>query len=415
MSKLSSPLKAKRKIDPRRRVVVTGLGVVSSIGIGVEEFWKNLIAGKSGISEIERFDTSAYPVHKGGEVKNFKPEHFIDKRKIKHMGRASQMAIAAAKLAISDAFLKKKDVKEAGIFMGTTMGEIGELEDMNVDWLGKGADGIKQSSIYLFPTNAITVNMALEFKIKGYNFMIPTACAAGNYSVGYAFDLIRNGHLNMALVGGSDSFSRIAFTGFNRLMAMAPEKCQPFDKNRKGMMLGEGAGVLILESLERAEKRKAKIYAEVLGYGLSCDAHHMTQPSEDGIVRCMEKALKEAGVSKEKVDYISAHGTGTPQNDKIECAALKKVFGGRATKIPCSSIKSMLGHTLGAASALEAVACCMVIDKERLPPTINFENSDDECPIDCVGNSSRSHVSKFVMNNSYAFGGNNCSVLFKSI
>jgi 3-oxoacyl-[acyl-carrier-protein] synthase II len=217
----------------------------------------------------------------------------------------------------------------------------------------------------------------------------------------------------MFFCGGVDAFSRVAFTGFNRLLAMAPEKCQPFDKNRKGMMLGEGAGVLLLESLEHAQKRGAKIYVEMLGYGLSCDAHHMTQPSEEGIARCMEKALKEAGVSIDKVDYISAHGTGTPQNDKAECTALKKVFGERAKSIPCSSIKSMLGHTMGAASAIESIACCLAIRDQILPPTINFETLDTECDIDSVPNFARKCKMNTILNNSYAFGGNNsCLVLF---
>jgi len=397
----------------KHRVVVTGLGVVSSIGIGAAEFWKNLIAGKSGISDIESFDTSDYPVHKGGEVKSFHPEDFIDKRKIRHLGRASQMAIAAAKIAAEDALFKKNNIIQSGVFVGTTMGEIQELEEMNSEWLKTGHLSIDKSSIFLFPTNVIAVNTALELKCQKYNFMMPTACASGNYSIGFAFDLVKKGELNVALAGGSDSFSRIAFTGFNRLMAMAPEKCQPFDKNRKGMMLGEGASILILESLEHAEKRGAKIYAEILGYGLSCDAHHMTQPAEEGIVSCMKKALKESNILAEEVGYISTHGTGTLQNDKVECEALRSVFGRRLKHISCSSIKSMLGHTMGAASAMEAVVCCLVIEDGILPPTINYETPDEDCDIDCVPNKSEEKKINIALNNSYAFGGNNCCVIFK--
>lgn len=403
------------KKDPKRRVVVTGLGVVSSLGIGVEDFWKNLIAGKSGISEIESFDTSAYPVHKGGEVKNFKPEEFIDKRKIKNLGRASQMAIAAAKLAIKDSKLHKKDIKDAAVLLGTTLGEAPLIEEANVDLAKEKQIDIRQNIAFLYPANSISVHVAIELNSSGYAFMIPTACAAGNYSIGYACDLIRSGKSLLALAGGTDAFSRIAFTGFNRIMAMAPDKCQPFDKNRKGMMLGEGSGILVLESLVHAKKRGAKIYAEVLGYGLSCDAHHMTQPSEDGVIRCMEKALKESGVSKEKIDYISAHGTGTPQNDKVECSAMKKVFGKRYKEIPCSSIKSMLGHAMGAASAMEAISCCLAIRDGILPPTINYETPDEECDIDCVPNKAKEKTVNLVLNNSYAFGGNNCSAIFRSI
>jgi 3-oxoacyl-[acyl-carrier-protein] synthase II len=399
--------------DIKRRVVVTGLGIVSSIGIGVQEFWKNLVAGQSGISDIGAFDTSDYPVHKGGEVKNFRPEYFIDRRKIRHLGRASQMAITATKLALKDAALNCKDIRRAGVLMGTTLGEAPLIEKMNEQLLGESYDQIQNFDIFLYPTNSIPVNVALEIDAHGPNIMFPTACSAGNYAVGYGFDLIRDEQNDIMFCGGADAFSRIAFTGFNRLMAMASDRCQPFDKNRKGMMLGEGAGVLLLESLEHAQGRGAKIYAEILGYGLSCDAHHMTQPLEEGIVRCMEKALKNAGVSKEQVDYISAHGTGTPQNDKVECAALKKVFGKRSKSIPCSSIKSMLGHTMGAASAIESAACCLAIRDRVFPPTINFETPDEECDVDCIPNFGRESVAIFVLNNSYAFGGNNAVMVLK--
>ena len=408
-------MRAQKIKVPKRRVVVTGLGVVSSIGIGVDEFWKNLIAGKSGISFIESFDTADYPIHKGGEVKNFKPEQFIDKRKLRHLGRASQMAIAASKLAIEDASIGKKCIENAGVLFGTTMGEAQLIEEMNFDLVHKSHLDIKESNIFLYPTNSIPVSIGIEFNAKKQNIMFPTACSAGNYAIGYGSDLIKNQGFDVILAGASDAFSRIAFTGFNRLYAMAPDKCQPFDKNRKGMMLGEGAAVLILESLDHAQKRGAKIYAEVLGYGLSCDAHHMTQPSEEGIVKCIEKALKESRVSKNDIDYISVHGTGTPQNDKVECSAIKKVFGEKWKTIPCSSIKSMLGHTMGAASAMEAIACCLAIRDKVVPPTINYETPDEDCDIDCVPNKSRNIKNiKVVLNNSSAFGGNNASLVLKN-
>jgi len=399
--------------DMKRRVVVTGLGVVSSIGIGVQEFWKNLVAGQSGISDIEAFDTSDYSIHKGGEVKNFHPEHFIDKRKIKHLGRASQMAIAATRFALEDAGLKECDIGKAGVLLGTTMGETQILEELDRIWVESGQSGLVEDLIVWYTSNNLSVNVATHFSCDGFNAVMPTACSSANYATGYGFDLIRQGEGEVFFCGGVDAFSRVAFTGFSRLLAMAPEKCQPFDKNRKGMMLGEGAGVLLLESLEHAQKRGAKIYAEILGYGLSCDAHHMTQPLEEGIVCCMEKALKNAGVSKEQIDYISAHGTGTPQNDKVECAALKNVFGERSKAIPCSSIKSMLGHTMGAASAIESVACCLTIRDRVLPPTINFETPDKECNIDCIPNFAKERVTTFILNNSYAFGGNNAAMVLK--
>lgn len=401
-------------LDKKRRVVVTGLGVVSSIGIGVGDFWKNLIAGKSGISEIESFDTSAYPIHKGGEVKNFKPENFIDKRKLKSLGRASQMAIAAIKLAIDDAKLKRREYSSAGVLLGTTMGETQILEELDKRWVNDGEKGLEQYLITAYSSNTLSVNSGIYFSLSGPNLVMPTACSSANYAIGYGFDLIRSYESEIAFCGGVDAFSKVAFVGFNRLYAMAPEKCQPFDKNRKGMMLGEGAGVLMLESLEHAEKRGAKIYAEILGYGLSCDAHHMTQPSEEGITKCMEKAIKEAGISKNDVDYISAHGTGTPQNDRAECAAFKKVFGERARIIPISSIKSALGHTMGAASAIEAIACCKAMKEGALPPTINFETKDVECDIDCIPNKARFSKIRVVLNNACAFGGNNAALILRN-
>jgi 3-oxoacyl-[acyl-carrier-protein] synthase II len=399
----------------KRRVVVTGLGVVSSIGIGVEDFWKNLIAGKSGISEIEVFDTSAYPIHRGGEVKNFKPEHFIDKRKIKSLGRASQMAIAATQLAMEGAHIKKNGAVGAGVIFGTTMGETQILEELDKRWVKDGEGKLEQYLITAYSSNNLSVNTAIKFFLEGFNLVMPTACSSANYAIGYGFDLIKSGRSDIMFCGGVDAFSKVAFSGFNRLYAMAPEKCQPFDKNRKGMMLGEGAGVLALESLAHAQKRNAKIYAEILGYGLSCDAHHMTQPAEDGIAKCIEKAIKEAGISKDDVDYISAHGTGTPQNDKVECAAFKKAFGKRYKQIPCSSIKSMLGHMMGAASAIEAISCCLAIRDGVLPPTTNFETRDEECDIDCIPNKARKSKVRSVLNNSCAFGGNNASQVFKKL
>lgn len=405
----------KKAGNKKRRVVVTGLGVVSSLGIGVEEFWKNLIAGKSGISDIESFDTSQYSVHKGGEVKNFKPEQFIDKRRIKHLGRASQMAIAATKLALQDAELNKKQIKTAPVLLGTTMGETQILEDMDKKWVSEGEGGVDQALIQAYATNCLSVNVALEFALGGFNAVIPTACSSANYAIGYGYDLINAGKAPVAFCGGVDAFSKVAFIGFSRLYAMAPEKCQPFDKNRKGMMLGEGAGVLVLESLEHAKKRRANIYAEILGYGLSCDAHDMTQPLEEGIVKCMEKALKESNTSGDMIDYISTHGTGTPQNDKVECSAIKKVFGEKANKIPCSSIKSMLGHAMGAASVLESISCCLTIRDNIIPPTINYEFPDKDCDIDCVPNKARKQQIEAVLNNSYAFGGNNACAMLRKI
>lgn len=397
----------------KRRVVITGVGVVSSIGIGKGDFWKNLASGKSGIRDVSTFDTADFPVCKGGEVKDFITEKFFPKNKIKNMGRASQFAVAATKMAIEDAKLALTNIKtrRAGVIMGTTMADIQSLEQIDKHWTRKGENDVWPINIVKYPGNSLSGHVGYFFGITGPNGVIPTACSSGNYSIGYSFDLIRNNRADLMIAGGSDPFSRITFTGFNRLFAMAPEKCQPFDKNRKGMMVGEGAGVLVLEEMESAKKRNADIYCEVLGYGLSCDAHHMTAPSVDGIVQVMERALKNSSVKKEDVDYICAHGTGTPANDKAECDAIKKVFG-NSKKISISSIKSMLGHTMGAASAIEAIACCLAIKEGVVPPTINYETPDPDCDVDCVPNVARKKRVNVVLNNSLAFGGNNACVVF---
>ena len=255
----------------------------------------------------------------------------------------------------------------------------------------------------------------MEFDLHGPCLMIPTACAAGNYAIGYGFDLIRTGRVDFMLAGGADAFSRIPYMGFARLGAIAPERCQPFDKNRKGMVPGEGAAVLVLEPLDAAAARGAKIYAEVLGYGVSCDAHHMTaaHPEGDGAIRAMSAAMRDSGITPDDVDYISAHGTGTPTNDRVESLAVCKLFGDRAARLPMSSIKSMLGHTMGAASALEAAACALALDTGWIPPTINYEEPDPECEVDCVPNRARRTEPRVVLNNAYAFGGNNASLCLR--
>jgi 3-oxoacyl-[acyl-carrier-protein] synthase II len=390
------------------------MGIISSVGIGREEFWKSLIAGKSGISEVTAFDTSVFRCHKGGEVKNFKPEDFISKRRIRFLGKASQMAIAASSLAVSDANLTLKNVPKPkiGVFIGTTNGER-PLEELLQIWARGGLKDIDRQRIMQSSVNNISANIALYFKAKGQNYLFPTACAAGNYAVGYGFDLVRSGELNYVLAGGVDVFSYLAFTGFQRIYAMSPDTCQPFDKNRKGMMLGEGAGILLLEELDSALKREANIYAEILGYGLSCDATHPTAPDPDGVARAMEKALMEAGITYKDVDYVNAHGTGTTLNDRVECQAIKKVFKERNKEIAVSALKSMLGHAMGAASAIELAATCLAVKENIVPPTTNFETPDPECDIDCVPNVARKKEVKIALKNGFAFGGNNATVVIK--
>jgi len=405
---------SKLKESDNRRVVVTGLGVISSLGIGWQDFWKNLIAGKSGISRIETFDTSKYDRHYAGEVKNFDPTKFMSKRRASQIGRASQMAIAAAKLAVKDAGVKISELRKhnPAVCLGTTMGEAQVIEQIVKHTLVNHEE-IKPKRALIYPASSISINVGEYFGFKGPSNLFSTACAAGNYAIAYGCDLIRAGRCEYAVAGGVDALSRIAFTGFGRLFAMAPEKCQPFDKNRRGMLLGEGAGVVLLESAKNAYKRKAHIYAEVLGYGLSCDAHHMTEPSVPGVVSAIKKAIQSSKIDISEVDYVSAHGTGTKENDKAECAALRIVFDDRTSEIPISSIKSMLGHSMGAASAIEAMSCCLAIDQETIPPTINFSEKDPDCDIDCVPNICRKHKIRVAVNNSQAFGGNNACVVIR--
>lgn len=398
-----------------KRVVITGLGVVSSIGIGWEPFWENLLQGTSGISPVTSFDTSGHFTHNGGEIRNFRADEYISPATLKILSRSSQFAITAAKLALKDADLSPEQLAEmvVGTCIGTTMGSVQTSEIINQFMVIEGRMDFGNDLICQVPTHSTPAAVSREFALTGPNLMFSTACAAGNYAIGYGFDLIRLGRADLVLAGGSDPFSRVAFTGFNQFGAVAPEKCQPFDKNRRGMMVAEGAGILIVESLEHAIRRNARIYAEISGYGLSCDAHHMTLPSVEGITRCMLQALRQAGTGIHEIDYISAHGTGTLANDKTECAAIRDIFGPRTQRIPVSSIKSMLGHTMGAASALEAIACSLTVKNNMIPPTINYETPDPECDIDCVPNQAREQEVNIALNNSYAFGGNNASLVLR--
>lgn len=399
------------------RIVVTGLGVVSSVGIGWQAFWESLLAGRSGISKIDYVNTADYPTQYGGQVKDFDPLQFMPSDVARRLGRGAQMAIAATKLALEDAKLSGDQLAtcRAGVCLGTTMADIQALESANSEWIERGERHIRSAWATQYPSCTISAHVGAFFDLHGPNYMIPNACAAGNYAIGYASDLLRLGKAEVMVAGGVDPFSRIAFTGFNRIFAVAPERCQPFDKNRQGTLIGEGAGVLVLEPLERAQVRGATIYAEIIGYGLSCDAHHMTIPNVDGLTRVMQRALDDAGIGPEDVDYISAHGTGTPANDKAECAAIHQVFGEGGRTIPVSSIKSMLGHTMGAASALESIACVLALFHNQVPPTINFETPDPECAVDCVQNSSRCQQTRIALNNSFAFGGNNASLVLAGV
>jgi 3-oxoacyl-[acyl-carrier-protein] synthase II len=406
------------------RIAVTGLGWVTPIGAGREEVWEGLLAGRSGFAPVESFDTRLFNSHLGAEVRGFHPEPFTRRQDPAALGRASLLAIAAARMALEDAGIEPGAgegraswrPERAGVAMGTTSGEPLEVEKLD-DLLLAGESGkVGPEFISNYPCHQIATHVAREFGLAGVNVMIPAACAAGNYALGHALDTLRSGRADLMLAGGADAFSRITYTGFSRLGAIAPERCQPFDRNRKGMIPGEGAAVLVLEPLERARARGARIYAELAGYGLSCDAHHMTaaHPEGDGAARAMERALADAGARPEEVSYISAHGTGTPTNDRLEVLAVRRVFGEALPGIPMSSIKSMIGHTMGAASAIEAAVCALAVYEDRVPPTMNLEEPE-ETDLDFVPNTPRELPVRIAMNNAYAFGGNNASVIFRKV
>ncbi|HEV8579678.1 MAG TPA: beta-ketoacyl-[acyl-carrier-protein] synthase family protein [Thermoanaerobaculia bacterium] len=397
------------------RVAVTGLGLVTPVGAGRDEVWQALLSGRSGFAPVESFDTRAFSVHLGAEVRGFRAEPYVQRLEPGALGRASLLAIAAARMALEDAGLDAAALapERAGVAMGTTSGEPREVERFDDRYLAGELDQVGAEFISLYPCHMIAAHVGRELGFAGPNAMFPNACAAGNYAIAHAMDLLRAGRADLMLAGGADAFSRITYTGFARLGAIAPERCQPFDRNRRGMIPGEGAAVLVLEPLERALARGARIYAELAGYGFSCDAHHMTaaHPEGDGAARAMQRALADAQAAPEEVSYISAHGTGTPTNDRLEAVAVKRVFGEAARKTPMSSIKSMIGHTMGAASAIEAAVCALAVAEDRVPPTMNLEEPEDD--LDFVPNAARDVPVRLAMNNAYAFGGNNASVILR--
>ena len=401
-----------------RRIAVTGLGAVTPLGSGREEVWANLLGGRLGFAPVESFDTKAFSVHLGAEVRGFSPAPYVRRLDPRWLGRASQLAIAAARQALADAGIgelgggNELEPELAGVAMGTTSGEPLEVERFDDRYLAGELDAVGDEFMTLYPCHMIAVHVARELGFAGVNTMIPTACAAGNYALAHAVDVLRAGRAELMLAGGADAFSRITYTGFARLGAIAPERCQPFDRHRKGMIPGEGAAVLVLEPLDAARRRGARIYAEVAGYGLSCDAHHMTaaHPEGEGAVRAMARALADAAVEPHEVSYISAHGTGTPTNDRLEAIAVERVFGA-GTRVPISSVKSMLGHTMGAASAIEAAVCALAVATDQIPPTMGLEEPEGD--LDYVPNAARRHRVEVAMNNAYAFGGNNASTIFR--
>jgi len=398
---------------PERRVVITGIGVVSAIGIGKNAFWQGLIAGKSGISDVDAFDTSEFPCRRGGQVRDFVPSQHLSADAIDRLAPVAQFAVAAAKMAVEDSRLNgNMEPERTSVAMGTTNGEASVIEKICSVWVQEGYEQIDPKLLKQYPMHLIPAHVAMEFGAEGPVVMMPNACSAGNWAIGFGSNLIRSDEADVVLAGGCETLARGAFIGFNRSFAMAPEMCQPFDKNRKGLMPGEGAAVLVLESLDQARRRGAHIYAEVAGFGVSCDTYHITgpDPTGRGAVDATISALKTSGLKPEDIDYVSAHGTGTKPNDRVETLATKKVFGDLAKRIPMSSIKSMIGHSFGAASAIEAAACSLIIENGMIPPTINYREPDPECDLDYVANEAREHKVDALLSNAYAFGGN-CAVL----
>lgn len=395
-----------------RRVVITGLGVVTSIGIGAEDFASGLREGRSGAKPITSFDTSGFAHANGCEVDDFDPTRWMTRTPVEELGRASQFAVAAARMAIEDAGLTDDEVRSrrALVSVGTTDGESRDLDHLVGVQVERGPEHLDPVIARRVPAGRLSSAIARELALVDVEAVtIATACAAGNYAVGEGFDAIRGGDVDVALCGGADAVCRKTFTGFYRLGMIAPEACQPFDRNRKGILTGEGAGILLMESLESARARGARIYAEVLGYGLNCDAHHPVAPDLGSIARCMTLAQRNAGVKPNEIDFISAHGTGTRANDVTEAAAIRQVFGETVPRT--ISIKAMIGHTMGAASALATAACAIALTQGFIPPTINHVETDPECGLDCVPNMARPAKLRVVQNNALAFGGNNAVVI----
>ena len=400
------------------------MGLVIPTGIGVATAWKNVCEGKSGIGPLTRFDTDGFETKIAGEVKNFNPELYIDKKEIKKMDLFIHYAIAAAKEALEDAQLAitPENSEQIGVIVGTGLGGLPSIERYHKILLEKGPGRISPFFIPMLIANLASGQIAIQFGPKGPNTCVVTACATGAHCIGDAFRAIVYGDAEAMIAGGTEAnITPLTIGGFNSMKALStrndePQKaCRPFEKNRDGFVVAEGAGIIILEELQFALKRKAKIYAELVGYGYTGDAYHITAPSPDGdgAVRCMKMAIKDAGLKPGDVDYINAHGTSTPLNDLTETIAIKTVFGDDAKKVPISGTKSMTGHLLGAAGSTEAIFTVLSIRDGIMPPTINYEEADPQCDLDYVPNVARRKPVKIGMSNAFGFGGTNAALVFK--
>lgn len=418
------PVQQRESIRKPRRVVVTGLGVVSSLGLGAETFWRALKQGKTNIDKITHFDPSPFPSHLAGEVRDFTASEWMDSKEARRMARFSQFAVASAKMALEDAnfSIDRANGYRVGVVMGTGIGSMGALTDEHEVMLQKGPNRVSPFFIPSMLPNMAAAQISRIFGAKGYNSTTVTACAAGTQAIGEGFEAIRRGDADVMLVGGSDaSICALGLAGFCACRALSTRNddpkhaSRPFDAKRDGFVPGEGAAVMIIESLEHALARGGRIYAEIAGFGATSDAYHMVAPDPEGrgAARAMQVALESAGVKPEEVDYINAHGTSTPLNDATETKAIKQVFGEHAYKIPISSTKSMVGHLLGAAGAVESVATILSIWEGYIHPTINLEVPDPECDLDYVPNVGRDAEIRVALKNSFGFGGQNACLVFK--
>ncbi|AFZ03892.1 beta-ketoacyl-ACP synthase II [Calothrix sp. PCC 6303] len=408
----------------RKRVVVTGVGAITPIGNTGSEYWEGLVSGRNGIGEITLFDASRHDCRIAGEVKNFDPLEYLDRKDAKRMDRFSQFGVAAAKQALADAGLVINDLnaEQIGVMIGSGIGGIKVLEEQQTIYLNRGPDRCSPFMIPMMIANMAAGLTAIHTGAKGPNSCPVTACAAGSNAIGDAFRIVQNGYAQVMICGGCEAaITPLSIAGFSSARAMSTRNddpthaCRPFDKDRDGFVMGEGSGILILEELQHALSRGARIYAEVVGYGMTCDAYHMTAivPGGEGASRAIQMALKDGGITPEMVTYINAHGTSTPVNDPNETSAIKRALGEHAQKIAVSSTKSMTGHLLGGSGGIEGVATALAIAHDILPPTINLVNPDPNCDLDYIANTSRPQKINVALSNSFGFGGHNVTLAFK--
>ena len=407
------------------RVVITGLGAITPIGIGKEDFWKGLLEGRNGIARITRFDAEGFDAQIAGEVKDFDPTAYIDKKESKRMDRCTQFAVAAARLAIEDAGLEldKENLERIGTFVGTGIGGMETMHSQYEKFFAKGPSRISPFFVPMMIPNMPAGQVSIVYHLHGPSSCMATACATGTNCIGDAFRVIQRGDADVMIAGGTEAaISQAPVAGFSAMKALCtdhnddPEHAsRPFDKNRSGFIMGEGAGLVVLESLEHAEARGAHIYAELVGYGVNSDAYHMTSPAPHGEyqAKCMQLALDDAGMKAADVDYVNAHGTSTHMNDEGETEAIKTVWGDAAKDVSVSSIKSMTGHLLGAAGGVECIASALSVENDMLPPTINYETQDEGMDLDYVPNKAKAKTVRAAMSNSFGFGGHNACLLLK--